>query len=152
VTTPYWSQVETVWAEICIYDGPEAFLSQFAAAGAIARTLFAAHWCRSEVLNGGFCQFFDNSAGVLAPEAAGAFEAIGMPEVAKIVRSAMDWFGSPYPRDRSSREAQLRRYFDASPNAEDPFVKWNTAFFSAINEEAGGFEAAANSYSVHRAA
>jgi hypothetical protein len=152
MAAPYWSLVETVWDEISIYDGPEKFLSEFARSPPVARTLFAAHWCQSEVLNGGFEQFFGNSTGVLAPEAAVAFDSIGMPRAAQMVKSAMEWFGPQYPRDRGSREELLERYFAASPDGEDPFKVIDDGFFDAIEEETGGFEAAANEFSRHHAA
>jgi hypothetical protein len=93
----YWSLVEPVWDAISIYDGPEEFLAQFGAANAVSRTLFAAHWCQSEVQNGGLHQFFHNSTGVLAPEAAAAFDALEMPKTADVVRSAISWFGLEFP-------------------------------------------------------
>jgi hypothetical protein len=148
----YWSQVETVWDEISIYDGPETFLSQFAKSPLVARTLFAAHWCQSEVLNGGFGQFFGNSTGVLAPEAAAAFDSIGMPQTAQIVKGAIAWFGQKYPRDRGSRQEQLEQYFATNSNGEDPFMAIDNAFFDAIEVESGGFESAANEFSRHHAA
>jgi hypothetical protein len=150
MATSYWPLVETVWGEISIYDGPENFLSQFAASPRVARTLFAAHWCQSEVNNGGFGQFFGNSTGVLAPEAVVAYEAIGMPTVAGIVRDAMKWFGSPYPRERGVRVELLDRHAKANRDADDPFLALDNAFCDTIEKEAGGFEAAANDFSTHR--
>src|SRR5687767_13179443 len=61
----YWSLVEPVWETISIYHTPDIFLTQFNSASLASRTLFAAHWCQSEVRNGGFHQFFGNSTGVL---------------------------------------------------------------------------------------
>ena len=66
----YWSLVEPHWERISIYDGGATFLRQFLTTPVRSRHLFAAHWCMSEVYNGGFHQFFHNSTGVLAPEAA----------------------------------------------------------------------------------
>jgi hypothetical protein len=152
MATPYWQLVKTVWDNISIYDGPEEFLSQFARSPPVARTLFAAHWCQSEVLNGGFSQFFGNSTGVLAPEAAVAFDSIGMPKAAQKVKDAMQWFGSPFPRDRGARQDLLERYFDADPDGVDPFKAIDDAFCDLLYEEAGGFEAAANEFSTHHAA
>lgn len=71
--TSYWRLVEPIWDTVSIYHGPKAFLEQFEAAPEASRTLFAAHWCQSEIDNGGLYQFFCNSTGVLALEAAEAF-------------------------------------------------------------------------------
>ncbi len=103
----YWDLVEPVWKKISIYDGPEAFLSQFRSFPAVPGNLFAAHWCQSEVRNGGLHQFFSNSTGVLAPEALSGFQAIGLTEWATILDEAMRFFGPSYPRDRETRIAVL---------------------------------------------
>jgi len=103
----YWSLVEPIWDKISIHDGTKEFLRQFRAAPRIAGHLFAGHWCQSEVCNGGFDQFFWNSTGILAPEALGAYRAMGLTEWADILADAMRYFAEPYPRDRSAREARL---------------------------------------------
>lgn len=100
----YWKLVEPIWDTVSIYDGGEAFLEQFAVAPQPSQVLFAAHWTQSEVLNGGFGQYFSNSTGVLAPEAVWAFRVLGMPRTAAAVEQAMAFFGSPYPRERGPRE------------------------------------------------
>ena len=57
----YWRIVAPIWDDVSIYDGPEVFLRGFAAAPRRARNLMVAHWCVSEVRNGGLGQFFSNS-------------------------------------------------------------------------------------------
>jgi Domain of unknown function (DUF4375) len=148
----YWKLVEPVWDVISIYDGPEAFLAQFGAANAVSRTLFAAHWCQSEVQNGGLRQFFHNSTGVLAPEAAAAFDALEMPKTANVVRSAIGWFGPTFPRDREHRMEALDRYVAERSDHDGPFAELDDQFFDLIAEENGGFEAAADKFSLHRVA
>src|SRR5437870_1993912 len=93
----YWAVIEPVCDSISIYDGPARFLSEHAAAPTVARTLFAAHWCQSEVCNGGFEQFFSNSTGVLGPEAILAFHEIGMPLTSSLIANAAAYLGEPYP-------------------------------------------------------
>ncbi len=63
----------------------------------------------AEVNNGGFSQYYSNSAGDLALEAPGALEAIGALHTANIVRSANDLFPGGPPRDRDAREELLER-------------------------------------------
>ncbi|HEV2132983.1 MAG TPA: DUF4375 domain-containing protein [Terracidiphilus sp.] len=65
--------------------------------------LFAAHFCLSEIHNGGLLQFFWNSTGIMAPEAIEGFQAIGMLELASVIRAAAAPLGAPYPRDRDDR-------------------------------------------------
>jgi hypothetical protein len=63
----YWDVVEPYWNQIDIQD-PDIFQHTFQSAPKISGLMFAAHFCQSEVCNGGFHQFFWNSTGVLAPE------------------------------------------------------------------------------------
>ena len=140
----YWSRVETVWNDISIYDGPEVFREQFTKAPAPARTLFAAHWCMSEVCNGRFHQFFWNSTGVVAPEAILAFRTIGMGQIADVLERATAWFGPAFPRDRALRMERLDQYEEAHPEAWDPFEDLDDRFFDLTRSEAGGFETAAD--------
>ena len=65
----YWRLLEPIWDSVSIYDGPKTFLRQYRRLPRAVGHLFAAHWCQSEICNGGFHQFFGNSTGVLAPEA-----------------------------------------------------------------------------------
>src|SRR5438105_3105405 len=93
----YWSLVKPIWRSVRVYSPPDEFLAQFAGLRPEVGHLFAAHWCQSEVRNGGLHQFFSNSTGVLAPEALVGFRAIGITEWADIVAEAMRFFGESYP-------------------------------------------------------
>ena len=138
----YWKLVEPIWDTVSIYDGGEAFVQQYHAAPEASRVLFAAHWTQSEVLNGGFGQYFSNSTGVLAPEAVHAFRVLGMPQTAAAVERAMSFFGDPYPREREQREEAL----EAVDEDFDPFEEADNAFFETVEEEAGGFWEVADAY------
>ncbi|MGA2053529.1 MAG: DUF4375 domain-containing protein [Opitutales bacterium] len=144
----YWSVVHPIWETISIYDGVDRFLPEFAAAPTKARNLFAAHWCQSEICNGGFYQFFDNSTGILAPEAVNAFRALGMPKLAEIVSNAMSWFGNEYPRERQSRREALSLYASSHPEARDPFRELDDAFYGLFESENEGFLRAADAYAI----
>ena len=110
----YWSVVGPVSSFIEVYDGPEAFLQSFQRVRKELGCLYAAQFCQDEVFNGGFHQFFCNSTGVLAPEAVEGFDAIGQPQIANLVRTAMALLGSPYQRERQSRQALLNSLSDTS--------------------------------------
>jgi hypothetical protein len=141
----YWSVVEPIWEAIEIYDGPDVFLKTFKQAGREAGILFAAHFCQSEVCNGGFRQFFSNSTGVLAPEAVEGFNAVGQTEIAGIISEAMSVLGSAYLRDRASRRTALDRL------APDSFENLDEKFLALIDTENGGFTVAADNYAAHLA-
>jgi hypothetical protein len=134
----YWKVIEPFWDLINIYDGPELFRSTYDSAPKVSGLMFAAHFCQSEVCNGGFGQFFSNSTGVLAPEAVEGFRQIGQPQVAKVVESAMELLGPAYPRDRHEREERLPHL------PKDVLDDLDEKFFSLIESEAGGFEKAAD--------
>lgn len=128
--------------DISIYDGPDMFLADFAAATETQRVVFAAYWLQAEVLNGGLQQFFYNDSGVLAPEAVQAFHALGLPKLAAGVESAMQWFGSSYPREREARQAALV----VNEDEIYPFDTLDDEVMKCIYEENGGLESTALSY------
>ena len=90
----YWSLVEPVWLPLnrSWDDGPEEFVRRFRSIRPEIAHLYAAHWCQSEVCNGGLHQFFSNTTGLLAPEALEGFRAIGASEWAEILAEAMKVF------------------------------------------------------------
>src|SRR5688500_7967929 len=132
--TAAWQAIEPVWDLINIYDGPDIFLGQFRSVAPATGHLFACHWCHSEVCNGGFHQFFWNSTGVLAPEAAEGFTVLGLTDCAALVKEAMAYFGSPYPRERSERIAQLEQLTSGTVSDVELFLELDDRFFAAIGE------------------
>lgn len=147
----YSDHIEPFWESVSVYDGPEEFLLHFTEMPEHAAHLFALHWCASEVCNGGFRQFFFNSTGVLAPEAAAGFSAIGMPRTAAAVAAAIASFGEPYPRDREERQDAL----DAlDPDSNDDgdrdsaFADLDSRFYDLLGRENGGMERAAENYAA----
>ena len=141
----YWTLVDPIWETVSIYDGPDMFLEQYAASPEASRVLLAAHWCQSEINNGGFAQFFGNSTGVLAPEGVEAYRKIGMPQTADLIARAMSLLGASYPRDREEREDTLEACWDI---AGDEFGDLDETFFRLIETENGGFRAAADTYAA----
>jgi hypothetical protein len=154
----YWSVLDPIWDKIII-DTPETFAQTFGEVSRSAGLLYAAHFCQSEVCNGGFTQFFWNSTGVLAPEAVDGFIAIGQPHVAEVVERAMNMLGSPFRRDRTARWAALDTLRDERDKQRDPagrprnnnissFRELDRKFYSLRASEAGGFENAADAYAT----
>jgi hypothetical protein len=95
----YWDYIEPYWDVFDIYNGPQGFESSIHNAPRPAVLLYAAHFCQSEVHNGGFLQFFWNDTGVLAPEAVEGYSVIGMPTLASLLREAASVLGTQYPRE-----------------------------------------------------
>jgi hypothetical protein len=117
----YWKVLEPYWDRIDIYDGPERFLATYRTMPAVVQILYAAHFCESEVANGGLHQFFMNPTGVLAPEAVQAFRAINFSESAAILERAMQFFGTPYQRDQEARIERLESVTGETPEQWNPF-------------------------------
>ena len=162
----YWSLVEAIYEKVDIYNGSQGFLASIALVPRPLGILYAAHFCLSEVQNGGFLQFFLNSTGVLAPEAIEGFDAIQMPQLAAVVRETIALLGEPYPRDRTERskallrtsgrdESDLTQIFKEAKNLYLAYTKaTETLPFDALDRriwdlaesENGGFDQASDRY------
>lgn len=142
----YWERIDSAIVSVSIYDGPSTFAEQFGKLKPEIGHLLAAHWCQSEVCNGGFHQFFSNSTGVLAPEALAGFEAIGIPEWAALLFSAMKVFGSDYPRDRDQRNVLLTQPDGRRREEWDPFYELDERFYEAPVKDGFMWEEAADAY------
>ena len=142
----YWRAIEPYWESVSIYDGPSVLARDLSHVPRGVADMFSAHWCQSEVRNGGFHQFFYNSTGVLAPEAVDGFRAIGIATCSLLVVKAMDFFPKPYPRERRVRIEILDQHALELREAEDPFDRIDDRFYDVIDTENGGFDAAADRY------
>lgn len=118
---------------VSIHDGPARFLEDFAKLPQAARHIFAVLWCDHEVCNGGLHQFFSNSTGVLAPEAVSGFRAMNLACLGELVETAMQQLGSPYPRDRGTRQDALRllRRPGKSRDDWDPFGNLDEKYYAS---------------------
>lgn len=155
---PYQKVYQPYWETVSIYDGGAVFLRDLEAVPEAVRPLLVTHWLQSEVNNGGFEQFFMNSTGVLAPEAAQGFVAIAMPRAGAVVAELVAAFGPEYPRDKEARNDWLAAHEDAfyaqfpDENAADlslagPLLNLpNALFWKLLKEEGGGYLASANRY------
>jgi hypothetical protein len=130
---PWWLPLNQEWA-----SGPARFLSRFGEAPPKVGQLYAAHWCQSEVCNGGLHQFFSNTTGILAPEALSGFRAIGLREWSEVLEDAMHLFGADYPRDRDVRRSLL-------PDV-DTFSALDQRFYKWLRDGDNGWERAADAY------
>jgi hypothetical protein len=138
-----WTAIGNLWDQINIYEGPDIFLTSYAAAGQPAGLLYAAHFAQSEICNGGFHQLFSNSTGVLSPEAVQGFQRIGMHHLSQILLTAMETLGQPFPRERKARQEILK-------NVPLQTLKdFDRQFFQLIETENGGFETASDAFVSH---
>ena len=86
--------------------------------------VFVCAWeVEAEVNNGGFHQFFFNSAGDRTIETVAALEVIGAPYTASLVRRAADVLGKQPPADRNARVKLLLALDDAGPRQFDALDK-----------------------------
>lgn len=145
-----WSLIEPHWDVLCAsWDrGADGFAAQMQAAPLKVQHLFPAHWCESEVCNGGFHQFFHNSTGILAPEAVKGFAAAGANELSAIVSEAIRYFGPVYPRDRSVRLARLPNPSGREREKWDPFAALDIRFYDWLEAESNRWYRLADAYAA----
>jgi hypothetical protein len=164
----YWELLEPYWSQLGNSHTTADFLAIVNAFPRPIILLYAAHFCQSEVRNGGLRQLFNNSSGVLAPEAIEGYHAIGMPLLAEVLQTAAATLGPDYPRERQERwhalrlascrtsgevEAARDKLLNAAPYNPSPiepevFKLLNKRFWTLANIENGGFEAAATDYAL----
>jgi len=105
--TNYWDQIDEAFEAVDIYETHDVFKQGAAKYPEWKIDILAVHWTMSETVNGGLEQYFGNSTGILAPEAALGFQRIGKPELAAALQKAMALLGEPYPRERKERAERL---------------------------------------------
>jgi hypothetical protein len=90
--------------------------------------VFSALWgLESEVNNGGFAQWFENSAGEMAVDTESALRTIGAHHAAAIVAKAVAAFpGGAPPRDHEARQRLLRT---ASQEIRSTWARLDQEFF-----------------------
>lgn len=162
----YSSRIDHLFEAVNIYDGVPDFFESIKNVPRPILLLYAAHFCLSEVHNGGFLQLFMNSTGVLVPEAVEGYHALQMPELAGVFAAAAACLGSPYPRDRDERwdalllasgrtEEELTAIFEAAKHqflayreatAKLPLDSLDRQAWELAESENGGFQKRAIAY------
>ena len=145
----YWSLLKPQWGKIDIYGSPAEFLEGFIRVPRPIRNLFAAHWCQSEIQNGGLDQFFTNPTGVLSPEAVLALRQLDLDDLPAVVAERMLALRASYPREQHIRISCLDQLRGTSPPRWDPFVDLDERFFVALRADPHRFERAADAYALN---
>lgn len=73
------------------------------------KRLLALGGLRDEVNNGGFHQYFFNSAGDLVADAVEGAEAVGVTELASLIRRGLDLLNVQDPANRAARQDALNK-------------------------------------------
>lgn len=131
------------------HEGYRRYRDDYKRAPEAYRVLFCGYWCQYEINNGGFKQFFWNSTGVIAPEAVLAFQTVGLPELAAVVRDAMIIFGSAFPRNRQTRIKFIDERYPKGikiPEGEGSFDLFDSRFYDLEQTKAGNWDKAADAY------
>jgi hypothetical protein len=126
---PYWLPLNEAWS-----NDPAALLTELRSVPTKVRNLYAAHWCISEVENGGLYQFFYNSTGILAPESVEGLNAVGLEQCADAVSDAIKFFGARYPRSRIERLEHLPDSSGGKREDWDPFEQQDESFYRCLAE------------------
>jgi hypothetical protein len=101
-----WGVIERMYEELDTPYDPDPRLRE-ATPG--QRALYALHWLRSEVENGGFHQFFFNPTGMLGNEAAAGAERVGATQIAAVIREALTIFPDGLIEDNVQRQDFMER-------------------------------------------
>ncbi len=147
----YWSRIDPYWDRLTnAWDGgPSEFLAAMDAVPVRIRHLYAAHWFISEVMNGGLHQFFYNTTGILAPEAAEGLSCIGANGLTQVLLESMRHFGESYPRDRDLRMELLPDLDDELRFLEaNPFSPLDERFYDWFNVREYRWEQMADRYAT----
>ncbi len=89
----------------------------------------------AEVNNGGFSQFFENSAGDNALATPGALRQVGAPEMAALLEQAMEPFGTPGPpADREKRWKAMERLPES---VQEAWGNLDASFYNLASPETG---------------
>jgi hypothetical protein len=97
-----------MWDDLDFYEDPERAASFFRSVSLPQGGMIAMWWCRSEVCNGGFDQFFWNSTGMIWPQALQGFELVAANSYASLLKRALQVFpDSCAPLERNSRQDAL---------------------------------------------
>lgn len=91
------------------------------------RVFYVTQGLEMEVNNGGFSQYFFNSAGNFANELPEAYEELGAVKTAELCRRAMSFFGTKVPTDRGERQECMD---DREEEADELFEECDDAFYA----------------------
>ena len=130
-----WDVIDRADQHVIIYDDrPEELARSMAPLTSGQRALLALKWCVAEVRNGGFDQFFTNSAGALAQEALDGARRIGAQQMADLLVRAYSIFpGGVPPLVRWEREDFLDTLSD--DERDDHWDALDSEFYELMESE-----------------
>jgi len=135
----YWKLVDSVLEKISFDTSTEKFFEQFNKLSAPEQNLFAAHCCYSEVVNGGFYQFFANPSGILAPESVKGFQAVDLSNCAELISKAITIFGADFPRHEEQRNELLDSFANLNEGQWNPFEKLDDEIYECLEIASNNF-------------
>lgn len=119
--------IEPVWWTANIYDGEEDYERSLAGFSRPQRLVFAIHWYRAEVNNGGHDQFYFNSTGIVWRDVLAGFEEMGLGDYAAVVRESARLLGGDPPLDRAKRQEILD---ELGPELDDKFDDLDSRYYN----------------------
>jgi len=141
----FWAVVEPMWEDLDFYREQETAADFFAKASLAQGAMIAMWWCRSEVCNGGFDQFFFNSTGMIWSEALKGFRMVGADSHAQRLEEALILFpGGEASRVRGERVEALESV--PEEQRQEFFNPIDEAFFALERSENGNLDALCAKY------
>jgi uncharacterized protein DUF4375 len=131
-----WDVIEPMYEELKTPYEDDDRLAQCALG---QRALYALYWTHSEVVNGGFQQFFYNSTGSLWPEAASGATHVGADDYRElIVRAGRVFPNGIVHSSWPDRQALLGPIMEERPGSNDAramLEACNEAFFALLKDD-----------------
>jgi hypothetical protein len=139
----FWAVVEPMWEDLNFYEDPRTAADFFEMASPVQGAMIAMWWCRSEVCNGGFDQFFWNSTGMIWPCALQGFRLVGANSYAELLEKALSVFpGGVAPIERNERDKIL----ESNEERMNTLEPTDQAFFALEREKTENLNALCAKY------
>ncbi|MBW3623229.1 MAG: DMP19 family protein [Armatimonadetes bacterium] len=133
-----WTVIEPLW-EAIDFSKPKSIFPILSEVSPGQRALLCVDWCQKEVRNGGFEQFFLNSAGMLANEALKGFKLIQAFSYAELLDRALTVFPEgKAPIGRSIRAKQIKSL--SKCERENLFGPLEDRFYQLLRSEENDLE------------
>jgi hypothetical protein len=136
VNSKYWAAVKPLWDRISLDDDYETYKNKLKEFSKIQIDIFASQIMYSEVIRGGFFQFYYNASGIVIYEAVEGFKALGMKDTADIVQKSINYYDG---KDLTDRDIRVSDYKTDINDLDELFRE-------SSNMECGGYDSAATNY------
>ena len=124
--------VQPLWG-VSIYDGEEQYENDLKPFTLPQRYVFAIQWYDTEVCNGGHCQFYNNSTGIVWEDALKGFEEIGVIQNVEIIKESAARMGGSPSKTREERQSYLDNHDIDFDDLDDLYFESKNDMWTLLN-------------------